>query len=134
MNLICLAFAAASASKAVPLTSTNYSHAYWSWGQLIAHQTFNGSPLKTGALLGSGTISGPGDRAQGCMLELSKGGKEPIEIGSEQRAWLEDGDEIVMTACTGTEDFKRVGFGELRGKVLPGSGLRRAAKLTSEIL
>lgn len=63
------------------------------------------------------------------MLELSKGGKEPFKVGEETRAWLEDGDEVVMTACAGSEDYKRVGFGHLKGRVLPGSGLRQAKKL-----
>lgn len=65
------------------------------------------------------------------MLELTRGGKEPIDIGSAKRAWLEDGDEVTLTACTGDEDFKRVGFGELRGRVLPASKLRKAVPASS---
>lgn len=36
---------------------TNYSQTYWTYQQLIAHQTINGSMIGTGDLLGTGTMS-----------------------------------------------------------------------------
>ncbi len=32
---------------------------YWSAKQMVAHHTVSGCPMRTGDLLGSGTISGP---------------------------------------------------------------------------
>ncbi|KPV74780.1 uncharacterized protein RHOBADRAFT_44299 [Rhodotorula graminis WP1] len=123
-------------STAAHLISTaNFRAAHWSFAQLVAYQTFSGARLQTGDLLGSGTVSNHGERRQGCLLELAKGGKEPLELelgggggggaGGERRAWLEDGDEVVFCARAGPQG-SGVGFGELRGKVLPVSALRAA--------
>lgn len=44
------------------------------------------------------TISGTEKHERGCLLELTWGGKEPITLSSgEQRTFLKDGDEILMT-------------------------------------
>lgn len=106
------------------LSTAQFADAFWSFPQLIAYQTFNGSRIQTGDLLGSGTISSLGENAQGCMLEKSQGGKVPVKVGNEERRWIEDGDEVVFEACAG-QTGARVGFGALRGKVLPASRLRR---------
>ncbi|GAA5854260.1 hypothetical protein JCM9279_005101 [Rhodotorula babjevae] len=115
-------------STAHLISTANFRAAHWSFPQLVAYQTFSGARLSTGDLLGSGTVSNHGARRQGCLLELAKGGKEPLvlgEAGGEQRAWLEDGDEVVFCARAGPQG-SGVGFGELRGKVLPVSALRAA--------
>lgn len=104
------------------VSTANFRAAHWSFPQLLAYQTFSGARLQTGDLLGSGTISNDGPRRQGCLLELAKGGKEPLEVGRERRAWLEDGDEVVFSARAGPEG-SGVGFGELRGKVMPAKNL-----------
>jgi len=36
--------------------------------------------MNVGDLLGSGTISGPTNDSLGCLLEMCKGGKEPITL------------------------------------------------------
>ncbi|KAK4047483.1 hypothetical protein OIV83_005395 [Microbotryomycetes sp. JL201] len=110
------------------ISRATFADAYWSFPQLIAHQTYNGSPVFTGDLLGSGTISNWTDDSKGCMLELSVGGKQPLLVGpnQEQRRWIEDGDEVVMSAWAGGEGQQKVGFGELRGKIRPAKVLRRA--------
>ena len=70
-------------------------------------------------MLGTGTISGPDKKSRGSLLELSWRGTEPVELSNgEQRSWIEDGDEIVMTGwCQG--DGYRVGFGEVKATILP---------------
>ncbi|GAA5865095.1 hypothetical protein JCM3774_002129 [Rhodotorula dairenensis] len=115
---------ASAPATAHHISTARFADAFWSFPQLIAYQTFNGSRIQTGDLLGSGTISSPGENAHGCMLEKSQGGKVPVHIGEEERRWIEDGDEVIFEACAG-EAGQRVGFGTLRGKVLPASRLRK---------
>ena len=75
--------------------------------------------MSCGDLLGSGTISGPTRDQYGSMLELSWGGKDPIEVhNSEMRSFLEDGDIIRMTGAANGENYK-IGFGENIGKIIP---------------
>jgi fumarylacetoacetase len=87
--------------------------------QQLAHHTITGCNIRPGDLMASGTISGPGVASAGSMLELSHGGSKPLSFpNGEQRTFLEDGDEVIMTGwCQG--DGYRVGFGELQGKILP---------------
>lgn len=103
------------------ICSTNFRHLYWSMAQQIAHHTSNGCNLRTGDLLASGTVSGPGKTERGCLLELTSGGEEPLSLtGGDSRVWLEDGDELIMTAWCQGPGFK-VGFGTVSGKILPAS-------------
>ncbi|MFC4807751.1 fumarylacetoacetase [Paenibacillus sp. GCM10023250] len=101
------------------IASTNYRELYWTIAQQIAHHTSGGCNLRPGDLLASGTISGAAKDARGCMLELTWRGAEPLRLGGDEtRAWLEDGDLVVLTGwCQG--DGYRVGFGELAGRILP---------------
>ena len=56
---------------------------------MIAHLTANGASLRTGDLLGSGTISGPERDARGSLIELSWNGSEPLELpGGATRSFL----------------------------------------------
>jgi fumarylacetoacetase len=80
------------------IARSNTRHLYWSISQQLAHLTCNGASLRTGDLLATGTISGPEREQRGCLLELSWNGQEPIELPSGgTRAYLEDGDEIVLS-------------------------------------
>lgn len=101
------------------ITSTNFQNLYWSISQQLAHHTVGGCNLQPGDLLASGTISGQSEESRGCMLELTWRGANPLKLsGGEERKWLEDGDELSITGwCQG--DGYRVGFGEVRGRVLP---------------
>ena len=82
---------------------------YWTPAQMIAHLTSNGASLRTGDLLGSGTISGPERGQRGSLIELSWGGTEPIELaGGETRAFLQDGDMVVLRGTA---------LGEVAGRV-----------------
>ena len=102
------------------LMHSNYSTAYWTLAQLVAHHTLSGCNLRTGDLLGTGTLSGPGPGQSGSMLELSSAGKQPITLkGGEQRSFLEDGDTVILRGACVAPGARRIGFGECRGTVLP---------------
>lgn len=94
--------------------------AYWTPGQLIAHHTCNGCNLQPGDLLGSGTLSGRQPAAAGSLLELTNGGMQPIRLpGGEFRTFLEDGDTLILAASCERAGFRRIGFGQCTGTVLP---------------
>jgi fumarylacetoacetase len=102
------------------LTLSNTQHMYWTVAQLVAHHSVNGCQLQAGDLFGSGTLSGPQSGQFGSLLEITEGGKKPIELASgEVRKFLEDGDEIILRARCSRDGFASIGFGECRGKVLP---------------
>jgi fumarylacetoacetase len=105
---------------AARLSRTSYRHAYWSLAQLVAHHTGNGCNLRPGDLLGTGTQSGPGRGEEGCLLELSRGGREPVPLpGGQVRRYLHDGDTVVLRGWCEREGFASIGLGECRGTVLP---------------
>ena len=95
-----------------------YSSMYWGPAQMLAHLTVNGASLRTGDLFASGTISGPTPEQRGSFLELSWGGAEPFIANGDQRAFLEDGDEVVLRYSAPGE-LGRLSLGEVRGRVLP---------------
>jgi fumarylacetoacetase len=102
------------------LMSSNFRDAYWSIAQLVAHHTVNGCNLQPGDLLGSGTISGPAPGQGGSLLELTAGGKQPLRLANgEVRAFLEDGDTVLLRAHCERPGFRRIGFGVCAGTVLP---------------
>ena len=106
------------------LSHSNFRDAYWSVSQMVAHHTVNGCNLQPGDLLGSGTQSGPAAGEEGSMMELSKGGKEPITLpNGEKRTFLEDGDTIVFRGACTAAGAARIGFGEVRGTLLPARAL-----------
>ena len=93
---------------------------YWTVAQMFAHHTSNGCNLRPGDLFATGTISGPGKDARGCLLELTWRGAEPLTLpGGETRKFLEDGDEVIMRGYCERPGTTRIGFGECRGVVLP---------------
>jgi len=102
------------------VTRSRLADLYWTFAQMIAHHTSNGCNLRPGDLLASGTVSGPGDEACGCLLEATLGGRKPLRLPSgEMRRFLEDGDEVVLTGSCEREGFRRIGFGECRGRISP---------------
>ena len=101
------------------VTQTNARHLYWSVAQQIAHLTVNGAAMRTGDLLGSGTISGPEREERGSLLELSWNGAEPFALADGRgRAFLEDGDEVVLRGLAGDGDTA-VALAEVRGRIVP---------------
>jgi fumarylacetoacetase len=102
------------------LSRSNMKDLYWTIGQMLAHHASNGCNLQTGDLMATGTVSGREKTERGCLLELTWRGKEPVELpNGEQRRFLEDGDEIIMRGFCEREGFRRIGFGECRGRILP---------------
>jgi fumarylacetoacetase len=97
-----------------------YAAMHWSPAQMLAHMTVNGASLRTGDLYASGTVSGPGPGQRGCMIELTWNGTEPLTLpDGTTRAWLEDSDELTITATAAGPDGTRVALGEARGQILP---------------
>ncbi len=91
---------------------------YWSAAQIVAHHSSNGCNLQPGDLIGTGTLSTDSDTGLGSLLEISRGGKQPIELPSgETRSFLEDGDEVTLKAWCEAEGAARIGFGECVGRV-----------------
>ena len=101
------------------VSKSNYKHMYWNQSQQLAHHSVNGCNIMCGDLMGSGTISGPTPDSYGSMLELSWKGTKPITLsdGSE-RKFLLDGDTVIERGYCQNESV-RVGFGEVRTKILP---------------
>lgn len=96
-----------------------YSRMYWSPAQMLTHMTVNGASTRTGDLFASGTISGPERDQRGSFLELSWGGTEPVKVGDAERTFLEDGDEVVITATAPTASGGKITLGEVRGTIAP---------------
>ena len=94
-----------------------YAAMYWSPAQMLAHETVNGAPTRTGDLFASGTVSGPAKEQRGAFIELTWGGTEPVLVNGEQRTFLEDGDEVVLRGTAPGPSGTRIGFGEARGRI-----------------
>jgi fumarylacetoacetase len=102
------------------ISRSNMKDLYWTIGQMLAHHASNGCNLQPGDLMATGTVSGREKSERGCLLEMTWRGTEPIDLPSgEQRRFLEDGDEVIMKGFCEREGFRRIGFGECRGIVLP---------------
>ena len=102
------------------VSRVNFADMYWTMAQQLAHVTSNGTPVQAGDLYASGTVSGPEPEAAGSLIELTKNGANPIKLANgETRAFLEDGDTVVLRGSCGGGQLPRVGLGEVRGTVLP---------------
>lgn len=105
------------------ICASNYKYLYWNLCQQLAHQTITGCNVRPGDLYASGTISGPAEDSYGSLLELSWKGEKPLKFPNGQtRTFLEDGDTVVMTGFAQGDGY-RIGFGEVKGKILPAGGL-----------
>ncbi|MEM6371547.1 MAG: fumarylacetoacetase [Pseudomonadota bacterium] len=101
------------------IARTNYNEMYYSAAQQLAHHTTSGCAMRTGDLLGSGTISGPEKENRGSLLELSWGGKEPLVLETgETRNFIEDGDTLTLKGAARGDGYT-IGFGDCIGKLLP---------------
>ena len=103
--------------RATTIARTNFRHLYWSIAQQLAHHTASGCNTRVGDLMASGTISGPTPDSCGSLLEITKNGRTPLAIGGVERSFLEDDDELILTGWAQAKDY-RVGFGEVRGKIV----------------
>jgi len=109
----------AAALEPQRLSQSNFKHAYWTIAQMVAHHTVNGCNLTPGDLLGTGTQSGPSAHEAGSLLELSAGGKQPIQLANgETRRFLEDGDTLILRGFCERPGAARLGFGSVSGRVL----------------
>jgi len=95
---------------------------YWSAAQIVAHHASNGCNLQPGDLIGTGTLSTADETGLGSLLEISRGGKEPVALpNGEKRTFLEDGDELTLAARCVAEGAAPIGFGSCTGRVTPAS-------------
>ena len=98
------------------IARSSLSGLYWTIAQLVTHHASNGCNLRPGDLLGTGTVSGPDDGNCGCLLELTANGRQPLTLpGGETRAYLADGDEVILRGSCEREGFRRIGLGACRG-------------------
>jgi fumarylacetoacetase len=100
------------------ISNSNFKYMYWNMAQQLAHHTVNGCNIRTGDLMGSGTISGPTEDSYGSMLELCWKGTKPLKMndGTERRFIL-DGDTVIMRGHCEANGV-RIGFGEVKAKLL----------------
>ena len=93
---------------------------YWSAAQIVAHHSSNGCNLQPGDLIGTGTLSTAEQTGLGSLLEISQGGKAPVKLpNGETRSFLEDGDELTLSARCEAAGAVSIGFGSCTGRVLP---------------
>ncbi len=106
-------------STETTICKSNYKFMYWTMEQQLAHHTVNGCNINIGDMMASGTISGPTPDSFGSMLELSWKGTKPLKLndGSE-RKFINDNDTVIIRGYC-KKEIVRIGFGEVRGKVLP---------------
>lgn len=101
------------------ICTTNFKNLYWTMPQQLAHHTITGCNVQPGDLYASGTISGRSEESFGSLLELTWKGTNPIQLpNGDERKFLEDGDEVIMAGFAQGDDY-RVGFGKVRGMILP---------------
>jgi fumarylacetoacetase len=87
--------------------------------QQIAHLTVNGAHLRTGDLLASGTVSGPERGTEGSLIEMTRGGAEPLTVAGTERTFLRDGDEVVLRATAEVAPGVTITLGEAAGRIEP---------------
>jgi fumarylacetoacetase len=110
---------AAPTSEPATISQGTAAGLYWRMPQQVAHLTVNGAHLRTGDLLASGTISGPTRGSEGSLIELALGGAEPLEVAGVRRAFIEDGDEVVLRGRARPADGVTIELGEAAGRIVP---------------
>ncbi len=101
------------------ISRPKFEDQYWTFGQMVAHQTSNGCNLQAGDLIGSGTVSGPRAGELGCLKEITQDGQHHIELPSgESKTYLEAGDDVVFKARCQREGFVSIGLGQCAGRIL----------------
>ncbi len=92
---------------------------YWTPGQIVCHHASGGCDLHAGDLLGTGTLSGPQAGSEGSLIEMTKGGAQPIVLpNGEVRRFLDDGDELALVAHARRDGYRAIGFGPCVGRVV----------------
>ena len=102
------------------LSVSNARHLYWTVAQMVTHHASGGCNLRSGDLLGSGTISAPSEDGYGSLLEITEGGRKPLSLASgESRRFLEDGDRVIFRAYCRRAGTVSIGFGACEATILP---------------
>jgi fumarylacetoacetase len=109
------------------LSKGSFKDMYWTFAQMLTHHASNGCNLQPGDLIASGTVSGPTPESRGCLLELTWDGTSPdgkpkprkaIQLPTgEARTFLADGDTVIFKGACERDGWRKIGFGECRGKV-----------------
>ncbi|MFJ8433393.1 fumarylacetoacetase [Kitasatospora sp. NPDC094019] len=103
-----------------PISRPPFASMYWTAAQQLAHMTVNGASLRTGDLFASGTVSGPEPETRGALIELTWNGENPVKLpDGSTRTFLEDGDEVTITATAPGPAGTVIGFGEVTGRITP---------------
>ncbi|MAN58299.1 MAG: fumarylacetoacetase [Flavobacteriaceae bacterium] len=101
------------------VANSNFKYMYWSMSQQFAHHTLNGCNVRSGDMMGSGTISGPTKDSYGSMLELTWRGQNPLTLkDGSKRKFIDDGDTVILRGFS-ERNGVRIGFGDCSGKILP---------------
>ncbi len=101
------------------ISQPQFGDNYWTPGQQLAHMTINGARLRTGDLYASGTVSGPEEHQRGSLIELTWNGENPITLDDgTERTFLEDGDQVVISATAPAVDGGRITLGPVVGRIL----------------
>ena len=101
------------------LSSGPMTAMYWTAAQFVTHHAVGGCNLRSGDLLGTGTLTSGGEGGEGSLIELTEGGKKNITLpNGGTRTFLENGDEIIMSAYAEREGFARIGLGECRAMIV----------------
>lgn len=104
------------------ISRPRFAGMYWTGAQQLAHLTANGASLRTGDLYASGTISGPTPEERGCLLEITWGGQQPLELHDDRiLSYLEDGDQVVIRAHAPGPAGSTITLGEVAGTIQPAS-------------
>ncbi|MGH2779247.1 MAG: fumarylacetoacetate hydrolase family protein, partial [Actinomycetota bacterium] len=99
------------------VSQPDFGDMYWTCAQQLAHMTANGAALRVGDLFASGTVSS--EEGVGSLIELTRNGEKPLVLADgSRRTFLEDGDEVVMSATAPGSAATTIGFGEVAGRVL----------------
>jgi fumarylacetoacetase len=110
----------AAGRPAERLSRGDFGSMYWTMAQMLTHHASAGCNLQAGDLIASGTVSGPDAGSRGCLLELAWRGQTPVTLSTgETRAFLLDGDEVILRGWCERDGFRRIGFGDCTGEVLP---------------
>ena len=118
----------AASMPRLKLSAVRATELYWSFAQMVTHHASNGCNLRTGDLLASGTISGPRAGEQGCLLEMTRRGAEPLRLPTgEERSFLEDGDEVTLVGYCEAEGRPKIALGECTGRIVPATLLSWAS-------
>ncbi len=111
--------AAASMDTPYVISRTSFDRMYWTMAQQLAHATVNGTRIRPGDLYASGTVSGSEPGTYGSLIELTWGGRDPIELSDgSQRTYLEDGDTVILRGWCERDGLPRIGFGECVGSIV----------------